>query len=90
MCRCTPAATLLLPATNLSTAAARAGARRSGCTEHAVALLDDKLLLINELVTNTVLHGGPPIVLSVHYDGGDLMSACGRLTHTARTEPSTP
>lgn len=32
-------------------------------------LLDDALLLISELVTNAVLHGGPPILLGIECDG---------------------
>lgn len=72
MCVATPPARLLLPASNMSPTAAREWARRSGCAEHSLALLDDALLLISELVTNAVLHGGPPILLSVDCDGGGL------------------
>ena len=50
-------------------AAARRFAERSGCREHGLEMLDDALLLISELVTNSVLHGGPPIVLAVDCDG---------------------
>lgn len=72
MCLATPAATLLLPVSSISPAAARDWVRRSGCAEHSLAVLDDALLLISELVTNAVLHGGPPIVLSVDCDGAGL------------------
>lgn len=72
MCVATPAAMLLLPASSISPTAARDWARRTGCSEHAVELLDDALLLISELVTNAVLHGGPPIMLSVECDGDAL------------------
>ena len=50
-------------------AMARDFARQSGCTQHLLELLDDALLLISELVTNSVLHGGPPIVLAIDCDG---------------------
>lgn len=72
MCVATPAAMLLLPASSISPTAAREWARRAGCAEHAVELLDDALLLISELVTNAVLHGGPPIMLSLECDGDAL------------------
>lgn len=72
MCVATPQAELLLPASSISASAAREWAQRFGCQEHALALLDDALLLISELVTNAVLHGGPPIVLAIDCDGGRL------------------
>lgn len=68
MCDVTAPAELLLPASTQAPAAARAFLRRSGCPEHALDLLDDALLLVSELVTNSVLHGGPPIVLQVECD----------------------
>lgn len=55
-----------------SPAAARYFAQRSGCAEHSQELLDDALLLITELVTNSLLHGGPPIVLAIECDGEGL------------------
>ena len=72
MCQATARAELLLPMDSTSPAAARAFAARSGCTEHALDLLDDALLLISELVTNSVLHGGPPILLAIECDGEGL------------------
>jgi anti-sigma regulatory factor (Ser/Thr protein kinase) len=69
MCVATPAGLLLLPASSIALTAAREWARRAGCQEHAVEMLDDALLLISELVTNAVLHGGPPIMLSIECDG---------------------
>lgn len=68
MCLATPRQELVLPASSVSPAAAREWARRSGCPEHAAELLDDALLLITELVTNAVLHGGPPILLAIECD----------------------
>ena len=72
MCEATERAELLLPMQSTSPAAAREFARHSGCTEHALDLLDDALLLISELVTNSVTHGGPPIVLAIECDGAGL------------------
>jgi anti-sigma regulatory factor (Ser/Thr protein kinase) len=63
---------VLLPTFTGAPAAAREWARRSGCREHALEMLDDALLLISELVTNAVLHGGPPIVLAIDCDGEGL------------------
>lgn len=68
MCGATPSAQLLLPSTSSSAAVAREWARRSGCAEHTLSLHDDVLLLISELITNSVLHGGPPIVLALECD----------------------
>ncbi len=69
MCDATPRAELLLPADSISPTAAREWARLTGCQEHAVPLLNEALLLISELVTNAVLHGGPPILLAIECDG---------------------
>jgi anti-sigma regulatory factor (Ser/Thr protein kinase) len=41
----------------------------SGCTEHTSQALDEALLLISELVTNSVLHGRPQITLAIECDG---------------------
>ena len=72
MCEATERAELLLPMESTSPALARRFAETSGCREHGLAVLDDALLLISELVTNSVLHGGPPIVLAVDCDGAGL------------------
>ena len=72
MCEATARAELLLPTQSTSPAAAREFAARSGCADHALDLLDDALLLISELVTNSVRHGGPPIVLAIECDGEGL------------------
>lgn len=68
MCTTTPRQELILPARVESAVAAREWARQSGCREHTVDLLDDTLLLLSELVTNAVLHGGPPIVVGIDCD----------------------
>ena len=72
MCDVTAPAELLLPSSTRAPAQARAFLRRSGCPEHALDLLDDALLLVSELVTNSVVHGGPPIVLQVECDSETL------------------
>ena len=72
MCTTTARAELQLPTSSTSPALAREFARRSGCSEHALEILDDALLLISELVTNSVRHGGPPIVLAIECDGDGL------------------
>ena len=68
MSAATPREELVLPATAGSPAAAREWARHSGCQNHVPELMDDALLLISELVTNAVLHGGPPISLAIECD----------------------
>ena len=72
MCQSTVRAELLLPTSSSAPAAAREFAKRSGCQEHALEMLDDALLLISELVTNSLLHGGPPILLAIECDGAGL------------------
>ena len=72
MCQSTERAELHLPTQRTAPGRARAFARQSGCADHALELLDDALLLISELVTNSVVHGGPPIVLAIECDGEGL------------------
>lgn len=72
VCDSTAPAVRELPMQPTAPALAREFTRRSGCPEHAYDLLDDALLLISELVTNSVLHGGPPIVLAIDCDGTGL------------------
>ena len=72
MCAVTDRVELVLPMDERAPSSARAFARRSGCPEHAHEVLDDALLLISELVTNSVVHGGPPIVLAIECDGNGL------------------
>jgi anti-sigma regulatory factor (Ser/Thr protein kinase) len=44
---------------------ARQFLRRATCAEHQGHVLEDAVLLVSEVVTNSVVHGGPPIVLAV-------------------------
>ncbi len=69
MCERTVRQELLLPLGETSPAAARAWLQVAGCSAHVADLLEDATLLVSELVTNAVCHGGPPIVLAVDCDG---------------------
>ena len=71
MCETTERVELLLPLTSTSPSAAREFARASGCTAHTGEVLEDALLLISELVTNSVRYGKPPLLLALECaDGG--------------------
>ena len=43
------------------------------CPIHATRVLDEALLLVSELVGNSVRHGLPPIEVDVRCDGGDTL-----------------
>jgi anti-sigma regulatory factor (Ser/Thr protein kinase) len=47
---------------------AREFLRRATCAEHAGHVLEKAVLLVSEVVTNSVVHGGPPIVVAVDCD----------------------
>ena len=68
MCQATPEAQLMLPSSEQSPSVAREWATRSGCSTHRMTVRDEALLLISELITNSVVHGGPPIVLAIECD----------------------
>jgi anti-sigma regulatory factor (Ser/Thr protein kinase) len=69
MCQATPRAERELPVSHQAPALAREFLRTASCAVHHSALVDDALLLTSELVTNSVLHGGPPLVVAVDCDG---------------------
>jgi anti-sigma regulatory factor (Ser/Thr protein kinase) len=69
MCGITERAELRLPLDSTAPSVAREFTRRSRCSAHGAEMLDDSLLLISELVTNSLRHGGPPIVLALDCDG---------------------
>ena len=69
MCQATPRAERELPVSHQSPALAREFLRSATCSVHHSQLVDDALLLTSELVTNSVLHGGPPLVVAVECDG---------------------
>lgn len=72
MCATTLLAELRLPLSTTAPRLARDFARASGCTEHPAGALDEALLLITELVTNSVRYGSPPIVLGFECAGPGL------------------
>lgn len=72
MCQTTPRAERELPIAHEAPALARRFLRSATCAEHHASVLDDAVLLVSELVTNSVLHGGPPIVVAVDCDGAAL------------------
>jgi anti-sigma regulatory factor (Ser/Thr protein kinase) len=69
MCTTTPRAERELPVSYEAPALARSFLRSSTCVDHHSSVLDDAVLLVSELVTNSVLHGGPPVVVAVDCDG---------------------
>ena len=68
MCASTARAVCELPRDETSPALARQFLRRASCTEHAGHVVEDAVLLVSEVVTNSVVHGGPPIVVAVDCD----------------------
>lgn len=72
MCDATARQTVVLPLDESSPMAARAWLKVVSCGTHVSHLLDDATLLVSELVTNAVKHGGPPVVLAVDCDGKHL------------------
>jgi anti-sigma regulatory factor (Ser/Thr protein kinase) len=72
MCQSTPRAELELPVSMEAPALARDFLRGSTCAAHHSAVVDDAVLLVSELVTNSVLHGGPPVVVAVDCDEATL------------------
>ncbi len=65
MCQTTPRQERELPVSREAPALARAFLRSATCSEHHSAVVDDAVLMVSELVTNSVLHGGPPVVVAV-------------------------
>jgi anti-sigma regulatory factor (Ser/Thr protein kinase) len=72
MCQSTPRAEVELPVSREAPALAREFLRGSTCAEHHSEVVDDAVLLVSELVTNSVLHGGPPVVVAVDCDEATL------------------
>ena len=68
MCSTTERVDLLLPTDPRSAATAREFLRANGCPEHDLKVLDEALLLVSELVTNSVRYGGAPILLALECD----------------------
>ena len=72
MCHTTPRQERELPVSREAPALAREFLRSSTCAEHHSAVVDDAVLMVSELVTNSVLHGGPPVVVAVDCLGDSL------------------
>jgi anti-sigma regulatory factor (Ser/Thr protein kinase) len=72
MCQSTPRAERELPVSREAPALAREFLRGSTCAEHHSEVVDDAVLLVSELVTNSVLHGGPPVMVAVDCDEATL------------------
>lgn len=72
MCQTTPRAERELPVSPEAPALARDFLRAATCSVHHGHVLDDAVLLVSELVTNSVLHGGPPVIVAVECDGDAL------------------
>lgn len=72
VCHTTPRAQRELPIAHEAPSLARRFLRSATCAEHHACVVDDAVLLVSELVTNSVLHGGPPVVVAVDCDGESL------------------
>ena len=68
MCNAAPDVVQELLCDESAPGTARALLTRSLCPEHQVHA-DDGLLLVSELVTNAVVHAGPPLLVSVECTG---------------------
>jgi anti-sigma regulatory factor (Ser/Thr protein kinase) len=42
--------------------------RAASCSTHHSEVVEDAVLLVSELVTNSLVHGGPPVVVAVDCD----------------------
>jgi anti-sigma regulatory factor (Ser/Thr protein kinase) len=72
MCQTTPRAERELPVSREAPGLAREFLRNATCAEHHREVLEDAVLLVSELVTNSVLHGGPPVIVAVDCTGDAL------------------
>lgn len=72
MCQVTPRAERELPVSPEAPRLARDFLRSSTCVAHSSHVLEDAVLLVSELVTNSVKHGGPPVVVAIDCDGDAL------------------
>jgi len=69
VCEATPAAEITLPDHEHSAREARVFLSQAYCAEHHGRVLDEAQLLVSELVTNAVRHGGPPVTVRVECVG---------------------
>jgi anti-sigma regulatory factor (Ser/Thr protein kinase) len=71
MCSVTPPADLKLPTDEQAPGVARRFLRETSCLAHHARVMDEAELLVSELVTNAVVHGTPPVTVSVECDGSE-------------------
>jgi len=88
VCVVTPAAQITLPMSSLAPRRAREFFRSTHCPAHQARAVDEAQLLITELVTNAVLHGGPPVTLGLACDGGRGLQV--RVSDGSPLSPPTP
>ena len=72
MCQDTPRAQRRLPPGREAPMRAREFLRAASCVSHHSEVVEDAVLLVSELVTNSVVHGGPPVIVAVDCDGDGL------------------
>jgi anti-sigma regulatory factor (Ser/Thr protein kinase) len=72
MCQDTPRAQRRLSPGREAPTQAREFLRAASCVSHHAEVLEDAVLLVSELVTNSVIHGGPPVIVAVDCDGDAL------------------
>jgi anti-sigma regulatory factor (Ser/Thr protein kinase) len=75
MCNVTPPAELTLAVDERAPGEARKFLREASCRTHHARVMDEAELLVSELVTNAVVHGAPPLTVSVECDGTGLRVA---------------
>jgi anti-sigma regulatory factor (Ser/Thr protein kinase) len=68
MCQDTPRAQRRLSPGREAPTQAREFLRAASCVSHHAEVLEDAVLLVSELVTNSLQHGGPPLVVAVDCD----------------------
>jgi anti-sigma regulatory factor (Ser/Thr protein kinase) len=86
MCTSTARGEYELPLDETAPAMARQFLRRATCPEHASHVVEDAVLLVSEVVTNSVVHGGPPIVVAVDCDSSSGLQV--RVRDGSRAMPS--
>ena len=69
MCQDTPRSERRLPPGREAPMQAREFLRAATCVTHHAEVVEDAVLLVSELVTNSVVHGGPPVIVAVECDG---------------------
>jgi anti-sigma regulatory factor (Ser/Thr protein kinase) len=68
VCDYTAPACLTLPPRPESVGEARSFLRQRFCQEHDAKVVDSAVLLVSELVTNTVRYGRPPVAVQIECD----------------------